>query len=525
MDLAQRLARFAPVRLTADRSRLGEREQAVVEKLIAAGRSIGQAYLRQIWSGNLERRARLAASADPQDRLRLRLFDLFGGPWDDMDQGFPFATDHPRPLGAGFYPEDMSKDEFNAWIEAHPQDRPAFTGYFTTIRRRGRDLVAVPYHEEYREQMEPAAAALREAARLADHPPLAEYLRMRASALLDDDYFESDCAWVALQDGPIETLSGPYEVYEDGLFGYKAAYAFMVGVRDLAESARFRALVDLLPALAEHLPVPSEYRGQVAGLASPIVVTDTVYNSGMLTTVAMATAYVLPNDPRVRTTVGSKKVMLKNVAQAKFANIFHPVAEDVLTPEQAAMVTFDDYFAHVLLHEVSHALGLRNIPQPDGSTMPLHQTLRDLYSPIEECKADIVGLYNLRFLCQEGFFPREWQEAAGATLLAGQFRMARTGGGAHARGNILAHNFMREQGAIGYDRGTGRFWADAGRMAQAVAELAAILLTIEGRGDYAAARALLERYGTMSAEMAAGLQRIRPELPLDLAPSYPWAEE
>jgi hypothetical protein len=210
------------------------------------------------------------------------------------------------------------------------------------------------------------------------------------------------------------------------------------------------------------------------------------------------------------------------VARAKFANIFHPVARDVLTPEQAAMVTFEDYFAHVLLHEVSHALGERNILQADGSRIPLHQTLRDLYSPIEECKADLVGLYNVLFLADEGFFPREWRESAPATYVAGCFRMARTGRGAHARANMLGFNFLRERGAIRQDDGTGRFWAEPSAMGPAVEELAGTLLRIEGRGDYEAARALVERYAFIPPEMEQALDRVRPELALDLAPSFPW---
>lgn len=522
MDLAQRLARFAPVELTADRGRLNEREQAMADQLIAAARQVGDAYLCQIWPGNLELRDRLAASDDPQDLLRLRLFELMGGPWDRMDQGFPFATDHERPAGADFYPPDLTKEDLNAWLEQHPEDRAAFTGYFSVIRRRGEALVAVPFHEQYGEYVGPAAQALLAAAGLADHPPLAEYLRLRAQALLDDDYFKSDCAWVALQDGPFETVVGPYEVYEDGLFGYKAAYQCMVALRDIEESRRFQALVEALPTLHAHLPVVPEYRGQVAGLASPIVVADTIYNSGFLSKVAMATAFVLPNDAHTRTTVGTKKVMIKNVARAKFANIFSPVAQDVLTPEQAERVTFEDYFTHVLLHEVSHALGERNILQPDGSRVPLHQTLRDLYSPIEECKADIVGLYNVLFLADEGFFPREWRESAPMTYVAGCFRMARTGRGAHARANMLGFNYLREQGAIRYDTGTGRFWAETSAVAPAVEELAGTLLRIEGRGDYEAAQALVKRYAFMPPEMEQALAQVRPDLPLDLAPSFPW---
>lgn len=526
MDLTERLARFAPVELQAESSRLGEREHAVVRHLIAAGRQIDEIYRRQICPTGPAMRARLATSDDPQDRLRLRLFDLMGGPWDTMDGDTPFIGETRRPPGAAFYPEDLQRQEFDRWLEQHPEDRPAFTGYFTVIRREGEALKAAPFHEVYRPWLETAAEELLAASRLADHPPLAEYLRLRAQALLDDDYYESDCAWVALQDGPIEALFGPYEVYEDKLFSYKAAYEAMVGVRDLAESARLRSLVGDLPALAAHLPVPREYQGEVTGLASPIVVADTVFNAGELNTVALATAFVLPNDPRVRGAVGTKKVMVKNVARAKFENIFALVAQDVLDPDQAAAVTFDVYFGHVLLHEISHALGPRESTLPDGTRQMRHHALRDLYSTVEECKADIVGLYNVLHLAAERAFPPEWKEAAPAVYLAGVPRMVRMGAGeAHPRANMLGFNFLWEAGAIRQDRETKRLRVDPRRIATAVAELARILLVVEGDGDYEKARALVERYVHISPELQEALERIRPRLPLDLAPTYPWAEE
>ncbi len=525
MDLPERLARFAPVALTADPKSLDERQHALVRHLVAAGRQVEEIYLRQIWAGNPALRERLASLGDEEDRLRLRLFDLMGGPWDRQDGYRPFIGDKPRPAGAGFYPEDLTRAELDAWIERHPDDQAALTGYFTVVRREGGELKAVPYHEAYREWLDPAAEALEEAAGLSTHTPLTDYLRLRAHALRDDDYYDSDCAWVALQDGPIETVIGPYEVYDDQLAGFKAAYECMVGVRDQAESDRFHALVDSLPTIAAHLPVPPQYQGSVAGLASPIVVTDVVYASGQLSKPAIATAYVLPNDPRVRTTVGSKKVMLRNVARAKFEKIFLPVSQAPLDPDQLASVLFDVYFSFVLLHEVSHVLGARLVPQPDGTALPVHKALRELYSPIEECKADTVGLYNLLFLAGERFFPEEWREAAPAVHLAGILRMVRTGtAGAHAQGELLAFNFLWEEGAIHQDRQTGRLRVDLHSFPPALARLAELLLRIEGDGDYGRARALLDRYARVRPELRRALDLVPGDLPLDLAPSYPWGE-
>ncbi len=524
MDVSERLARFVPVELTAERGDLDERKQAMVRHLIAAGRQIHEIYLRQVWPGNPDLRARLAASGDPVDRERLRLFDLMAGPWDRLDEDRPFIGDQPRPPGGGFYPEDLAREEFEAYLADHPQDRPDLTAPFTVVRRREGTLEAIPYHRAYQEFLEPAAESLLEAARLCDHALLAEYLSLRAQALLNDDYYESDCAWVALQDGPFEFLIGPYEVYDDYFFGCKTAYEAMLGRRDLGESARFRELVEQLPALAARLPVPPEYRGQVAGLSSPIVVADAVFNAGQMATVALATAFVLPNDPRVRTTVGSKKVILKNVSQAKFKYLLRPVGERLLDPAQAEALFFDNIFSYVLLHEVSHALGPQEVIRPDGSRISRQQALRELYSVVEECKADVLGLYNLLFLAEEGFFPREWRESAPGAFLAAVFRVIRFGGSsAHARANLLAFNFLRDEGAIRRDPGSGRFRAEPRRMAQAVGEIAAILLRLEGDGDYEGAQALVRRYGRMPYELEEALERVR-DVPVDLAPTYPWAE-
>ncbi len=524
VDASERLARFAPVTLTADPNRLSARQQTLVHRLIAAGRQINEIYLHQVWAGNAALREQLAAD-DASPDLR-RLFELMGGPWDHMDEDKPFVGDQLRPAGANFYPEDLGPEEFAAWLEEHPHDRPALTSYFTLIRRHGAGLKAVPYCQEYRQWLEPAAEALSDAARLAEHTPLAEYLSLRAQALLDDNYFESDCAWVALQDGPIETVIGPYEVYDDRLFGYKAAYECMVGLRDMEEGARFHGLIGMVPLMTEHLPGPPEYRGETRDLASPIVVADTVFNGGQQATAAIPIAFVLPNDPRVRTTVGSKKVMLKNVSHAKFDHILWPIAQDALDPAQTAAVSFDVYFGHILLHEISHVMGARQVSRPDGTEEAVHQALRDLYSPIEECKADIVGLYNVLFLAQEGIWPREWGEQALSTYLAGILRQVRMGGtqGAHSRGSLIAFNFLREQGGLRVDRKTGRLRAELRTMVQGVTELAAILLRIEGRGDYQGARALSNRYVHISPEMENALGQVRRSLPVDLAPTYPWAD-
>ncbi len=524
MDVSERLARFVPVELTADPSDLDERQQAMVRHLVAAGRQIHEVYLRQVWPGNPDLRARLVASGTAEDRERLRLFDLMAGPWDRLDEDRPFIGDRPRPPGGGFYPEDLTREEFEAYLADHPQDRPVLTAPLTVVRRREGMLEAVPYHRAYREFLEPAAESLLEAARLCDHAPLAEYLSLRAQALLNDDYYESDCAWVALQDGTFEFLIGPYEVYDDHFFGCKAAYEALLGRRDLGESARFRDLVEQLPVLAAHLPVLPEYRGQVAGLSSPIVVADTVFNAGEMATVALATAFVLPNDPRVRTTVGSKKVLLKNVSRAKFGHLLRPVGERLLDPAQAEALFFDNIFSLVLLHEVSHALGPQEVLQPDGSRISRQQALRELYSVVEECKADVLGLYNLIFLAEEGFFPREWRESAPGAFLAAVFRVIRFGSGsAHAHANLLTFNFLRDEGAIRRDPGSGRFRAEPRRVAQAVAELAAILLRLEGDGDYKGAQALVRRYGHTPPELEEALERVR-DVPVDLAPTYPWAE-
>ncbi|MFQ5888583.1 MAG: peptidase [Gemmatimonadota bacterium] len=517
--LSDRLKQFAPVTLTFDSTLLDARQKGVVRRLIEAADYLDRVFLEQVWTQNPQIRAALAGSRDdPGVSEALQYFDIMYGPWDRLEEDAPFLRVPPKPAGAGYYPENLTREEFEAWLEAHPEDRDAFVSYYTVIRRDGDALRAIPYSEAYREYLEPAAVLLREAAALADNASLKRFLELRAESLLSDDYFDSEVAWMRLADNLIDPTIGPYEVYEDNLFGYKAAFEAFISLRDPAASAKLQELVGYLPDLERALPIPDEHKYLDRAFSSPITVVDEIYAAGDTRSGIQTIAYNLPNDPRVREREGSKKVMLRNVIRAKFEKILKPIAATTLAREQAARIAFQPYFTRVLMHELAHGLGPDYVTgQPE---LTVNKGLRERYSAIEEAKADAAGTHSLRVLTERGVYDREFQEEVYIDHVADMFRCVRFGfTEAHGLGCLTQFNFLRESGAITYDAGTGRFAANLERMPSAMADLAGRYLMLEATGDYEGAGAFMERYGSMSPEMAAALERLS-VVPVDIRPRY-----
>jgi len=527
-DVTARLAQLPRTTIDYDRSLLNDEERAVVAKLIEASKLIDELYWRQVAAENPSVREELAkqASMSSADRAAYDLFIANKGRWDRLksDEPFiaPFGEAGKKPEGAGFYPTDLTKEEFESYVVAHPDQKDALQGLFTVIKRQDGKLATVPYSTEYRDFLVPAAARLREAAALTSDARLKDYLNKRADAFLSDDYRESDFAWMDLN-GPIEVVIGPYEVYEDEMFNYKAAFESFVCVVDKPESEKLAAYAHALPAMERNLPEPEEYKNPNRGSESPIKVVQELYTAGDARRGVQTAAFNLPNDEFVREKKGSKKVLLKNVINAKYRQSGQPISLRVLDESQQNLVNFDAFFNQILFHELSHGLG-PGIITLNGERVDSRIPLKNLYSTVEETKADVLGLWNIAYAQNNNLLSGFNEQQLYATYAAIMFRSLRFGvGEAHGRGTAMQWNWLREKGGI-VPSANGRFRVDFDKFREGVKSLATELLTIEATGDFNRANALLTKYGVTNAEIDAVNARLT-DIPVDITPVFPAAGE
>ena len=525
-QLAKKISRFAPTTLTANTASLSPGDRKALSKIIEAARLLDPLFLRQVWSGNDELHKKLEADKSGVGRQRLHYFLINDGPWSRLDNNEPFVEGVPseKPSHANFYPDDITKDEFNSWLAGLPDsEKEKATGYFYTIRRdAGGKLMSVPYSQEYREFLEPAARLLREAAALTTNQTLKDFLSKRADALGSNDYYASDVAWMDLK-GPIDVTIGPYETYEDELFGYKAAFEAYVTLTDAAESAKLQKFSQHLQELENNLPMDARYRNPKLGASAPMRVVNEVFASGEGNNGVQTAAFNLPNDERVVKEKGSARIMLKNVQDAKFNKVLVPITRVVLTATQQRAVAFDSFFTHILMHELMHGLGPHNITV-DGQATTVRLQLKELYSSIEEAKADVTGLWALQYLLDKGVISKQMQRTLYTTYLASMFRSVRFGlTESHARGVAMQFNYFTDEGAIKFDAKTGKFSADDAKMKEAVRKLTHDLLTIEAEGSYDKAKAILDKYSLIRPEMKGALHRLI-EVPVDIEPIFPLAK-
>lgn len=525
-DLARKIRRFSPTELTAGTAQLSANDQKALAKIIEAAKLMDPLYLRQVWSGNEALKKKLEADKTPAGQLRLHYFLINDGPWSRIDNKEPFieGVPHEKPLGANHYPEDMTKEEFNAWVETLPEaEKQKATGFFWMIRRdANRKLMTVPYSKAYAEFLVPAAKLLREAAALTTNQTLKNFLTKRADAFATDDYYASDVAWMEL-DSPIDVTFGPYETYEDELFSYKAAFEAYVTLRDEAESAKLVKFSGYLQELENNLPIDPKYRNPKLGPASPIRVVNEVFASGEGNSGVQTAAFNLPNDERVVKEKGSKRVMLKNVQEAKFKKTLVPISQVVLSAADQKALAFESFFTHILTHELMHGLGPHNITV-NGEQTTVRQQLKELSSPIEEAKADITGLWALQYLIDKGVMDKSMERSLYTTYLASAFRSVRFGiTGAHGRGMALQFNYLTDEGAIKFDEGKGTFSVDHTKIKDAVRKLSNEIMTLQAEGSYDKAKALLDKFALMRAPMKNALDRLQ-DVPVDIEPVFPLAK-
>ncbi len=562
-ELNRMAAQFAPTQMRVNTARLSPGDRQALVKLIQAAHILDDVFMDQLWSGDRALYARLQKDRTPLGRARQHFFWINKGPWNDLNHYKAFIPGVPprKLLGANFYPADMSKEQFERWLQSLPEaQREQATGFFTVIRwtppmnplaagahlpgvpenptrkplpprGKGKELEFVPYSIECRTDLEKAAALLREAAALTDNASLQKFLTSRAAAFVSNDYYQSDLDWMDL-DAPLDITIGPYETYNDELFGYKAAFEAYVNLRDEQETAKVGAFAAHLQEIEDNLPEEPQYRNLKLGGSAPIRVVNEVFAAGDGNHGVQTAAYNLPNDERVVQQKGSKRVMLRNVQDAKFRTVLIPIAQRTLASNEQSDLSFELFFTHILAHELMHGLGPQQITVADRQTS-VRKELKDVYSAIEEAKADATGLWALQYMMDHAQPMRlsavlksgpAAERQLYITYLASAFRSLRFGlGDAHGKGMALQFNYLLEKGGF-VARPDGTFAVDMAKIKPAVQDLTHDLLMVEALGDYAGARKMLDTLGVIRPEVQKALDRLQ-GIPVDIEPIFVTADE
>ena len=517
-------ARFAPVDLTVDLAAVPANERQALAKLVDASRVFDALFLRQVWEGNETMLLNLVRDTTPLGRARFHYFMINKGPWSRLDHNEPFIPGAPpKPPQGNFYAAGASKADIDAWTKTlSDAERTRATGFFTTIRRAADGkFVSVPYSLEYQGELAHVSALLREAASLTTQPTLKTFLEKRAAALLSNDYYESDLAWMAL-DASIEPTIGPYEVYEDEWFNYKAAFESFITLRDDVETQKLARFGSELQEIENNLPLDSQYRNPKLGALAPIRVVNVVFSSGDANRGVQTAAYNLPNDERIVQEKGSKRVMLKNTQEAKFKTVLVPIAQVALGGDDRQRIAFEAFFTHILMHELMHGLGPHNITV-GGRATTVRQEFKETYSTIEEAKADVSGLFAMQFLIDREKLDKAYANTMYTTYLASMFRSIRFGvTEAHGRGVAIQLNYFLDHGGV-TTTANGTFAINVERFKQNVTELTREILTMQARGDYAAARRMMDTLGVVRPPVQAVLDKLK-DVPVDIEPRFVTAD-
>jgi len=524
-------ARFAPVEMKADISTLSSGDRAAMKKLVEASHIIDTLQLRQRWSGNEAAWAKLQKDKTALGRARDNYFWLNKGPWSTIDDNKAFMPGVPdkKPEGANFYPEDSTKEQLESWMKGlNEQERNDAQWFFTVIRKDDKgNFKIVKYSDEYKPELEKLSKLLKEAANLTGNASLKKFLNARADAFLSNDYYESDLAWMDL-DSPLDVTIGPYETYNDELFGFKAAFESYVNVRDQKETDKLKFFGQHLQEIENNLPLDDKYKNKQVGAIAPMVVVNEVFGAGDGNMGVQTAAYNLPNDERVISQRGSKRIMLKNVQQAKFAKTLTPISKQVLRPEDQKDLDFDSFFTHILAHEITHGLGPHALDL-DGRKSTPRQELKDTYGTIEEAKADITGLLALQYLMDKGLLKSSLGQGEAAerklynTFLASTFRTLHFGlTDSHARGMAIQFNYLTDKGGF-VPNGDGTWHIDFSKVKQAIADLDREFLTIEATGDYDRAKKLIKDLVVIRPEVQKSLDKLH-NVPNDIRPIFATAK-
>lgn len=529
-DIDQLLAKTRPVKMPYDPSKLSPKERQMVDKLVDASQWLDSIYWRQIDPEGLKIYLALININDPQAQKVARLLFINGSRWDLINDNKPFIGTEPMPPGHAFYPKGLTREQIEQYVKGHPEKKAEIYSPYTIVERRGEDLVGVPYHVKFKEFLEPMARDLREAADLSEDKGFAKFLRLRADALLSDDYYPSDIAWLDLKNPKFDVIFAPYETYDDGVLGVKTTYGAAVLIRNEEESRKLATYQKYIPAIQDALPVAAEDRPSKQGHSTPMEVMDAPFRSGDLGHGYQAVADNLPNDARIHQEKGTKKIFFKNFGDARVEYVIVPLAQRVMRRDQAQHVTGDAYLATTLMHEIAHGLGPAFARTPSGKA-DIRESIGPLNASLEEAKADVVGMYGLKWLVDQGVLPKEHLPEIYTSYVADFFRSVRFGvGEAHGGAEMMEFNYLNEQGAVqllavpgtmgeGIPNGSKRYVVNYDKMPDAIASLAKHLLMLEATGDRAGTEAWFSKYGKMPDELQQMLATTS-DIPVDIEPIF-----
>ena len=521
-DLSERLAKWRRVRMPFESKGLSAREVKMVNKLVDASVYLEEIFWRQSDPEGLALYQSLAASTSARDGMLRRFLWINGSRYDLLEENKPFVGSTPMYTGRGFYPHGLTQQQIEDYVKQHPEKKDEIYSSTTVVRWHNDQLVGLPYHIAYRSFLEPAAKDLREAAELSSDPAFANFLRLRAEALLTDDYFKSDLAWVDLKNPKFDVILAPYETYLDGLLGVKGSYGAAVLIRNQEESRKLELFEKYVPEIQDALPLAAEDRPSKHGLETPMEVMDAPYRAGDLRHGYQAVADNLPNDPRVHEQKGSKKIFFKNFMDARVNYVIVPLAQYVMLPEQAAKVTGDGYLLGTIMHEMAHGLGPA-FARTSGGKVSIREAIGPAFSGLEEAKADTVGMFGLKWMVDHGAIPKEKLEEFYASYVGGLFRTVRFGTGeAHGQAEMMEFNYLVERGSLKREV-SGKYAIDYAAMPDVVADLAKELLDIEAKGDRQRAEDWFKKYDVMPEELKASLKAAS-SVPVDVDPIFSFKE-
>jgi Peptidase family M49 len=511
------LAKWKPVKMPFRSAGLSARERQMVDKLVEASQYLDDIYWRQSDPEGLQ------LYKTTQDPHLKRLLLINGCRWDLLNDNRAFVGSEPMPPGHALYPKSLTRAQIDDYLKKHPEDRAAVYDPYTVVKWSGDRLIGVPYHQEFREFVEPMSKALEAAAALSDDPAFARFLRLRAQSLLNDDYYQSDIAWLDLENPKFDVIFAPYETYLDDLLGVKASYGSAVLIRNEEESRKLAVFQKYVPEIQDALPLAPEDRPSKKGHATPMEVMDSPYRAGDLRHGYQAVADNLPNDPRIHQEKGTKKIFFKNFMDARVEFVILPLARVVMRPEQAAKASGEGYLVGTLLHEISHGLG-PVFSRQNGKQVDIREAIGGAYSGLEEAKADVVGMFGIKWLVDHSALPKDRLEEYYASYVAGIFRTLRFGTGeAHGRAEMMEFNYLLESHALSQDP-DGRYAIDYGRMPSTLAALAKELLDIEATGSRRRAEAWFARYDKMPVPLQNALAKTT-DIPVDIDPIFSFADK